>query len=199
MPDTKVQYRAILKVLVNAALNCMLEKRRDEMDENPMEPEITDRADFKAIEPEDVLLTADGRKFLSQTRPWVRFLSIMLFICVAFSLLGALTVMIVTITGGIFNMGNEAFKTLPGGGFAIGLLYLVMAVLYIPPGIFLSRYASAIRYLESTPDSQALERALKFKKSFWRYMGILTVAVLIVMAAAIAFSLAVTLFMFLNR
>ena len=169
------------------------------MDENPIEPEITDRADFKAIEPEDVLLTADGRKFLSQTRPWVRFLSIMLFICVAFSLLGALRVMIVTITGGMFNTGNEAFKALPGGGFAIGLLYLIMAILYIPPGIFLSRYASAIRYLESTPASRALERALKFQKSFWRYMGILTVAVLIVMAAAIAFSLAVTLFMFLNR
>jgi hypothetical protein len=177
----------------------MPEKRRDEMDENPMEPEITDRADVKAIEPEDILLTEDGQKFLNQTRPWVRFFSIMLFISVAFALIGALTVMIVTITGSMFNTGNEAFDTLPGGGFAIGLLYLVMAVLYIPPGLFLSRYASAIRYLESTPTSQALERALKFQKSFWRYMGILTVAGLIIGAAAIAFSLAVGLFMFLNR
>ena len=169
------------------------------MDENPLEPEITSRMDLEDIRPEEVLLTADGQKFLNQTRPWARFLSIMVFIGAAFTLLGALTVMLVTMTGSLFNAEIGTFGLAPGEGLIIGLLYLVMAVLYLPPGIFLSRYASAIKALESIPTSQALERALKYQKSFWRYVGVITVISLIVMAAFIAFSIAVTLFMFVNR
>jgi hypothetical protein len=199
MPDTKVQYRAILKVLVNAVLNCMLEKRRDEMDENPMEPEITDRADVKTMEPENVLLTADGQKFLNQTRPWVRFMSIMVFIGAAVSLLAGLMSFLLEVTGGLVSARNQVFEGLSGGGFILGLIYFIMAIFYIPPGMFLSRYASAIRTLESEGTSSALESALKYQKSFWRYVGIFTVVCLIVTAAAITFSLAVGLFMFLNR
>jgi len=130
--------------------------------------------------PDEVLLTANGQKFLNQTRPWVRFLSIMFYILTTFTLLGGLTVLIVTMSGNLFNSENNAFGQLPGGGFELGLLYLVMAILYVPPGIFLSRYASAIKTLESTPASDVLERALKYQKSFWRYVGILTVIVLII-------------------
>ena len=177
------------------------------MDENSMDSvpdntpggeEIKPR-DTGAEQPEDVFLTADGQKFLNQTRPWVRFLSIMVFIGAAFTLLGGLMVILVGLTGNFFGAGSGAFDQLPGGGFALGLIYMVMAVLYVPPGIFLSRYASAIKNLESTPTSQGFERALKYQKSFWRYIGIFTVIGLIVLAAALAFSLAVALFMVVNR
>lgn len=169
------------------------------MNENPIEPEITQRMDLEDIRPEEILLTPDGQKFLNQTRPWARFLSIMVFIGAAFTLLGALTVMLVTMTGSLFDAGIGAFGLAAGEGFIIGLLYLAMGILYLPPGIFLSRYASAIKNLESTPTSLTLEQALKYQKSFWRYVGILTVIVLIVTAAIIAFSVAVSLFMYLNR
>ncbi|MBN2242226.1 MAG: hypothetical protein JW793_06010 [Acidobacteria bacterium] len=169
------------------------------MDENPIEPIITDRMDVQTTEPESVLLTPDGRKFLDQTKPWARFLSIMVFIGAGFTFLGGLTVLIATMAGALFNAGSETSWPLPGGGFTIGFFYLIMALLYVPPGIFLSRYASAIKALESAGTSRGLENALKYQKSFWRYVGILTVAGLIVMAAVIAFSLAVGIFMFLNR
>jgi hypothetical protein len=38
--------------------------------------------------PDEVVLTANGQKFLLQTRPWVRFLSIMVYIFAVFALLG---------------------------------------------------------------------------------------------------------------
>ena len=183
------------------------EQRGGKMDENSTGSMPGDRLDSEEAmapdigteKPENVLLTANGRKFLNQTRPWVRFLSIMVFIGAAFTLLGGFMVILVGLTGNFFGAGSGAFDQLPGGGFALGLIYMVMAVLYVPPGIFLSRYASAIKNLESTPTSQGFERALKYQKSFWRYIGIFTVIGLIVLAAALAFSLAVALFMVVNR
>jgi hypothetical protein len=177
------------------------------MDENYTDPESEDEAatgeteteSNEAAEREDVLLTADGQKFLNQTRPWVRFLSVMVFIATAFMVIGALMMFLVGITGNLFGSGNDALGIMPGEGIVVGLVYMVMAVIYITPGILLFRYASAIKILESTRTSQALERALKCQKSFWLYVGILTVIFLIVTAAAIAFFLAVAVFMTLNK
>jgi len=169
------------------------------MEENSADPISNGMVDVETETPADVLLTADGQRFLNQTRPWVRFMSIIVFIGAAFMVLGGVMLFLVGITGSLANTGNNAFGPMPGGGFGVGLLYLVMAVLYIPPGIFLSRYASAIKNLESTRTSQALDNALKYQKSFWRYIGIFTVVCLVITAAVIAFSLAVVLFMFLNK
>ena len=126
-------------------------------------------------------------------------MSIMVFIGAAFILLGGLMIILVGLTGNLFGTGRGAFDQLPGGGFAVGFLYLIMAFLYVPPGIYLSCYASAIKTLQSTGTSEALEKALKYQKSFWRYVGIITVISLIVTAAIIAFSLAIALFMVANR
>jgi hypothetical protein len=169
------------------------------MDENSMDPIPYNTIDVGEAAPADVLLTADGRKFLNQTRPWVRFMSIMVFIGAGFAALCGLSMFLLEATGDMVATKNEAFLGVPGGGFLLGLLYLVLAVVYIAPGIFLSRYATAIKALDSTQTSQALEKALKYQKSFWRYVGILTVISLIVLAAIIAFSLAITFFMLLNK
>ena len=177
------------------------------MDENYADPEPEDEAATAGTETEsdeaaergDVLLTAEGLKFLNQTKPWVRFLAVMVFIVVAFAVIGALIMLLVGVAGNFVGSGNNTFGILPGEGMIIGFVYLVIGVLYIAPGIFLFRYATAIKVLESVRKSQALENALKCQRSFWRYIGILTVICLIVTAAAVAFSLAVSVFMYLNK
>jgi len=50
-----------------------------------------------------------------------------------------------------------------------------------------------------TRTTQAPGNALKYQKSFWRYMGILTVISLIIMVSVLAFSTAFTFFMLLNK
>ncbi len=65
------------------------------------------------------------------------------------------------------------------GSVAIGLLYIALGFINIPLGVFLSRYASSIRFLEANPSSQALEDALKHQKFFWRYTGVLAIIGLI--------------------
>jgi hypothetical protein len=68
---------------------------------------------------------------------------------------------------------------------AVGFFYMMLACLYIAPGVFLSRYATAIRRLKETSASNALEDALKHQKSFWRFVGILMVIGLVITALAL--------------
>lgn len=169
------------------------------MDENPMDQASEYAAGVETAEAEDVLLTDKGYKFLNQTRPWARFMSIMVFIGAAFMMLGAATMFVLGLTGNLVGARSEIFRQMPGGILSLGVLYAITGILYIPPGVFLARYATAIKNLESLRTSPALEKALKYQKSFWRYVGILTVIGLIVAAAFIAFSFAVAFFMFINR
>lgn len=107
--------------------------------------------------------------------------------------------MIVGMTGSLFGKSNPAYETWPGGTLAAALVYIAAAILYLAPAVFLSRYASAIKRMRSDPSSQLLEGAIKYQKSFWRYTGVISAIFLVVLAATLAFSFAVTIFMYLNR
>jgi hypothetical protein len=67
---------------------------------------------------------------------------------------------------------------------ALGGLYLLLAFLYIFPGLYLWRYANAIDSLVNAPQSLTLEEAMKHQTSFWRFIGILTAVMLIIYAVA---------------
>lgn len=126
-------------------------------------------------------LTPLAQQYLDQTRPWVRFMSVVVFVMAGF---------ILVVGGGIFAVGifgsmaarNQGDIGPLGSAIGMGLvslLYMASAVLYIAPGVFLHRYASAIRDLKANSSAAALEDTLKHQKSFWRYVGILTVIGLI--------------------
>jgi anti-sigma-K factor RskA len=73
----------------------------------------------------------------------------------------------------------------------LALLYVALACVYIAPGLYLSRYANAIKRLKVNSTAAGLEEALKHQKSFWRFIGILTaislaVAVVVVGLAIVA-------------
>ncbi len=126
-------------------------------------------------------VTAVMLAHLRATRPWVRFVSV-----VGFVMVGMLIVVAILMVGlGTFRHGLGAL-----GGAALGLLYLLIALLYVFPSLFLARYATAIRAFERARDSSSLEAALAAQKSFWRFVGILTLVVLcfylVVLALAFA-------------
>jgi uncharacterized membrane protein len=60
------------------------------------------------------------------------------------------------------------------GRSVTAVMYLAIALLYVAPGVFLSRYASAIGRLAQDRSVAALEDALEHQRSFWRYAGTLT-------------------------
>lgn len=112
---------------------------------------------------------------LKQTKPWVTFLSVMGFIGSGLMLLS-----------GIFMMIAGAFVPKSGptpfSPMLLGLFYLPMAFLYIYPSLKLWGYSSAIGRLLMQNSSANLEAALAQQKSFWKFLGILTIAMMVLYA-----------------
>jgi hypothetical protein len=121
-----------------------------------------------ALSPEGVGSTTLG--YLKETKPWVRLFSILGFIFSAFAVLAGLLMMV-----GAGFLGEEFQGAL---GVGLGVFYLVFALLYIMPSLYLWRYASSIQTLLSSRRTADLDEALKQQKSFWRFIGILTAAML---------------------
>ena len=115
---------------------------------------------------------------LRATKPWVRFMSIILFISVALIFLVAVVILLVPM-----GMGGGGVSAL------IAIVYLAMGALYIVPAYFLHQYASSIRSLEQGGGDVAMEEALGNQKSFWRFVGITTLVMICIYAIVIAFAM----------
>lgn len=120
---------------------------------------------------------------LRQTQPWVRFLSVLGFICSALMVL----------------VGSLGFVTMMFAGAHRGpaerlllLVYIPTGVLYFVPSLFLFRYASRINTLWTTRSVRQLEDALEAQKSFWKFVGILALVVIVLylLGLVLAFTIA---------
>ncbi len=158
------------------------------MNEDPMDqpPAVAEPGGVVTME---ITLSSRAQHYLEQTSPWVRFISILNFVCAGLMFLLGLVMMLVGLAGRLapndIGIGRSA---LPGAvaGVLLGMIYLLLACLYIAPGVFLSRYASAIRFLRSNRTADALEDAVRHQKSFWRYVGILALIGLVVAVLGLA-------------
>ena len=107
-------------------------------------------------------------EMLRQTKPWVRFISVMLFLGAAFIALA-----------GLFVMGGGISEAMPGGiGAFLGFIYIAMAFLYIVPAVFLWMYADRIGVFLRDRSPGRLASALAAQKSFWRFVGIAMLVIL---------------------
>jgi len=117
-------------------------------------------------------VSAEAVELLRRTKPWVRFFSVLGILGIVLMGLGALAM--VALSFGPFQAMPLAAR------IGMAVLYLVLAFLYIPPVLYLHRYASRIRDLVDENSSVNLENALRAQKSFWKYIGMFTVITLIV-------------------
>jgi uncharacterized BrkB/YihY/UPF0761 family membrane protein len=121
--------------------------------------------------------------YLKQTKPWVRFISVMLFIgTVLVFLLG---LVLILGAGLLSSLSRTVFGGAPLG--LLGFIYAAMACLYFFPALYLCRYASGIRNAITKDQVGGVEEALKNQRSFWRFLGIILLIVLILQIAAILF------------
>ena len=109
---------------------------------------------------------------LRGTRPWTRLLSILGFIGVAFTLLSG----VVMLFGRSFlPMGTDAPPLI-----LTGVINVVVGIFYLIPSIWLFRYSSAISRYLAGGGAIELGNALSYQKSFWKFVGILTLISLII-------------------
>jgi len=153
-------------------------------------------AEFAAGEdvrrPVMVALTPLGQQYLDETRPWVRFMSIVTFAAAGLMVLVGLGLLLAALAGGLSNgAAAPGFPAGALGGGLFALVYLAMALFYIAPGLYLARYATAIRLLKVESESLRLEDALKHQKSFWRFVGILTAVGIVLTVVFLGFAVAI--------
>jgi hypothetical protein len=143
-------------------------------------------------------ITSSMVESLRQTKPWVRFLSILGFISVGLMVLAGLFMMLSGIIGGTMarSMGGAV-----GGApiLLMGMLYLLFAVLYIFPSLFLFRYASSIARMQSGETVSGMEEALAAQRSFWRFAGILAAIVMVLYLLLILFFIVVAVVTAVSR
>ncbi len=126
-------------------------------------------------------ITPSMLRYLKETKPWVRFISVMIFVgSVLVFLLG---LVLILGAGLLSSLSRDAFGGVPLG--LLGFVYAVIACLAFFPALFLSRYASGIRHALSKEPIAGIEDALKNQRSFWRYMGIFLLIVLILQLSAV--------------
>jgi hypothetical protein len=123
---------------------------------------------------------------LKATRPWVMFLAILGFVFMGFMVLASLIMFVG------FSAAPVSSKLPPFVGAVLGALYIALAVVaYLIPCLYLLRYGNAITRIQ-TAGQPAMEDALRLQKSFWKYVGILMIVVLVVyvlfIIGAIAFA-----------
>jgi len=97
---------------------------------------------------------------LRRTKGWVQFMSLLMFIIVGLSLLGA----------------PVMFKVHP----ISGIIYLAILALYLYPGIKLWQYGSGITKVMMDSSSISLAYALDKQRAFWKFVGILTIITLVI-------------------
>lgn len=113
---------------------------------------------------------------LAATKPWVRFMSVLMWIGVVFLLLGAVGMGAVSMMG----LAKQA-KPSPFGGaefLVLAVLYGIMAFVYIYPAIKLWKYANRIGSLGSSRSVADLDSALNEQRGFWKFIGVMTILML---------------------
>lgn len=122
-------------------------------------------------------------RLLTDTKPWLRFFSVLGFIGAAFM---ALSGLFFAVTGGASGYSGSAAV-----GVIMGLVYVALGLLYFFPSLHLSRAASAIKDLEINSNPQSIAMPLMHQFRYWRFIGILTIVVLVLAVLGIILAIGI--------
>lgn len=139
-------------------------------------------------------LTIDplAKSHLLETAKWARFLAIVGFVFLAFAvLLGIYS----TVTVNRFEedyremggLGSEGVLSSAGTGVAV--MYIIMAVIWFFPLLFTLRFANQIRNALQSNNQELLSTSFQSLKVCYRYLGIVTVIFLVMIALSLLFGI----------
>ena len=118
------------------------------------------------------LALPDVSRILGQTQPWARLMGILGFVTVGMTLLFGLGAAVAIVA----TQGWEAAF--------LSAVYPLMAAMYVPPSIYLTRYANRIGDFIAQGQQHQLEAALDAQRAFWKFMGIFALVSLVLAGLA---------------
>lgn len=139
-------------------------------------------------------LTIDplAKSHLLETAKWARFLAIAGFVFLAFAvLLGVYS----TVTVNRFEedyremggLGSEGVLSSAGTGVAV--MYIIMAVIWFFPLLFTLRFANQLSNALQSNNQELLSTSFQNLKVCYRYLGIITVIFLVMIALSLLFGI----------
>lgn len=123
---------------------------------------------------------------LAETAKWARFLAIVGFVALGFMLLSGLLFSL-TLTRSD-AMGDPSGMAAAISGSLI-LFYLLLAAIAFFPLLFALRFASNMRQALNSNDQAQLNNAFRNLKVCFRYLGIVTIISLLLMAFSLIFAI----------
>ena len=110
---------------------------------------------------------------LAGTKGWVRFMAVLMFVGAGFMLLVGLVMLV---AGGAIAANAKAGAIPAGMMTGVAILYALLSLIYIYPALKLWKYATYIGALLISGSMMDLESALNQQRSFWKFLGIMVIA-----------------------
>ncbi len=124
----------------------------------------------------EVVATPRAIGYLKQTRPWVIFMAVLMFIGAA--LLAILALFMLGGGGAMLSGRSRGSSVVAGFAAGAAIAYFIGAFIYFIFGFYLIKFGSAIGRLTVTRNSSDLENAMLAQMSFWRLCGIIAIVVI---------------------
>lgn len=123
---------------------------------------------------------------LNETAKWARFLAIVgMVLLVLMILFGIFFSTMMAASSNPFEEPVEGGSGLMSGlGIGMVILYIILAIIWFFPLLFLLRFANGIRAALHGNDQNALNVSFQNLKSCFRYVGIITIIILALYALA---------------
>lgn len=127
-------------------------------------------------------IDAVTKSHLSVAATWAKFLAIMGFIvCILVVLAGFFASTILAnmpTTRGFEGFGNNREINTSGFAAVAAVVYIIIALLYFFPCLFLFNFASKMKTALLTNDQNTLNTSFQNLKKTFRYLGVLTIIIL---------------------
>lgn len=164
-------------------------------DDNPYSSFASDDGDFEGTHYEGGI-SDELVNVLRQTRPWARICSVLGFLGAGLMLLAGGLLLLMGLSG--VEM-DDMDRNNPMSMTAVGVMYLLMSPMYVVPSYFLFNYASWITRVVHNPRSTTVETALRYQKSFWKFVAILSLVMIVVGFVAMGAGIVAGVMAALNR
>ncbi|WP_341226200.1 DUF5362 family protein [uncultured Arcticibacterium sp.] len=131
-------------------------------------------------------LSEDGKQDLLESAKWAKFLAIVGFVGSALLVVFALGLSTIM----SFLPNGEHFESL-GPSYFLGMafIYVVMAVIYFFPCLYLFRFSKSTKEAILKEDNKQLHLALFNMRKMFKFVGVMTLTMLIIYGIIIVFGL----------
>jgi hypothetical protein len=130
---------------------------------------------------ENLTLTESAIFYLQVVRKWAKFIAIFMFVMIGFMVLAGIFMGFAL--SALSSLSNQSPMPFPPGLFSV--IYLVMAVIYFFPVLYLYRFAEHLGQALMIGSSDELATSFSYLKKHYNFIGILMIVSLIVMVLSV--------------